>query len=336
MTLTPPRRGRRTRADIYESVDEAHADLARVGGLPHPTEAEAIWRGIWNEETHNSTAIEGNTLALRQVEELLNTGRAVGNKELREYLEVQAYGEAAQWVYEQATSPGEWTGDSPLSLTELRKIHRLVVEPVWAHFPPEDLHSEEGPGSFRHHELAPFSGGMRPPPFIAIPGLIDDWLDAVKAGPGADEHLMEHLAQIHVRFESIHPFRDGNGRTGRLVVNLLLVRSGYPPAIIYNRERPKYIAALTRADRHGEPGALAELIARSVRDGVNRFLLPGLAGPHRLVPLSALATRAISVPALRVAAERGRLRAQRHRHRWYSTKQFVDEYLASRHLRTRA
>jgi fido (protein-threonine AMPylation protein) len=319
--------------DVYRSVDEGLDDLLRVGGMPNPTEAEAIWRGIWNEETHNSTAIEGNTLVLRQVQQLLNEGRAVGNKELREYLEVQAYGEAALWVYKQASAPGEWDVHAMLSVTELREIHRRVVGPVWAHVPPHDLHRDEGPGSFRHHELAPFAGGMQPPPFVAVPGLVSDWLDDVNAGPGDGEHLVEHLARVHVRFESIHPFRDGNGRTGRLVVNLLLVRRGYPPAIIYNRDRAKYIAALTRADRHGERGPLAELIARSVRDGIDRFLLPGLAGPHRMVPLSALASRTISAPALRVAAERGRLRAQRRQHRWYSTRTFVDEYLAGRYKR---
>lgn len=81
--------------ELYRAVDDALADLRRVGGLTNTAEAEGIWRGIWHEETHNSTAIEGNTLALRQVRMLLEHGLAVGDKELREYLEVQAYGEAA-------------------------------------------------------------------------------------------------------------------------------------------------------------------------------------------------------------------------------------------------
>lgn len=176
---------------------------------------------------------------------------------------------------------------------------------------------------------------MQPPPFVAVPGSISDWLGLVSAGPTPSEHLMEHLARMHARFESIHPFRDGNGRTGRLVVNVLLVRRGYPPAIIYNRKRSKYIAALIRADR-GDVGALAELIARSVNDGINRFLLPSLAGPHRLVPLTALASATLSAPALRLAAERGRLRAQRQTGRWYSTKQWVDDYVRSRYRRRSA
>lgn len=333
MERTQGRRGRPARAAVLESLDAGMEDLRRVGGLPNPAEAAAIWRGIWHEETHNSTAIEGNTLALREVRLLLDEGRAVGDKELREYLEVQAYGEAAEWVYEQAAGDGEWQGERILSLTELRQIHRLVVEPVWAHFPPEELHPDEGPGSFRHHELAPFPGGMTPPAFVAVPGMIDDWLRLVHRGPDPGQHLVEHLALVHSQFESIHPFRDGNGRSGRLAINLLLVRRGYPPAIIRNRDRSRYIQALNRADQRGDIGALAELIARAINDGINRFLLPSLAGPVRLLPLSALATPTLSPAALRLAAERGRLRARLDGGRWLSTRQWVDEYQASRYQR---
>lgn len=178
-----------------------------------------------------------------------------------------------------------------------------------------------------------FSGGMQPPPFVTIPALIDDWLRVVQSGPRSDEHLMEHLAMTHIRFESIHPFRDGNGRTGRLLMNLMLVRRGYPPAIIYARDRRKYIAALIQADRQENIGPLAALIARSVKDGIDRFLLPELAGPQPLVSLSALVRSELTAPALRLAAERGRLRAQRRGTRWYSTKKWVDEYVASRYQR---
>jgi Fic family protein len=314
-------------------VDQGLDDLWRVGGLPSATEANAIWRGIWHEETHNSTAIEGNTLALNQVRMLLEKGRAVGDKELREYLEVQAYADAAHWVYGQALGGDASRPDRLLTIAELRQMHRLVVEPVWAHFPPEDFHPDEGPGLYRQHNIASFPGGMQPPDVPAVPSMVDDWLGLVRRGPTKGQHLMEHLADVHARFERIHPFRDGNGRTGRLIVNLLLVRRSHPPAIIYNRERVKYIRALNRADRDGDIGPLAELFARSVNESINRFLLPALAGPHRLVPLPALARAELAPTALRLAAERGRLRAQRQGARWYSTRQWVDDYLASRYRR---
>lgn len=84
------RAGRPTRAELYSRLDTQIAELwLRMGGLPSPIEASDIWRGIWRgiwfEEAHHSTAIEGNTLVLKQVEVLFEQGRAIGNKELREY-----------------------------------------------------------------------------------------------------------------------------------------------------------------------------------------------------------------------------------------------------------
>ena len=115
-------------------------------------------------------------------------------------------------------------------------------------------------------------------------------------------------------------------------MNLLLVRHGYPPAVIYKRDRPSYMRALKRADS-GDPGPLAEMIARAVTDAIYRFLLPGLAGPHRLVPLRSLADRELSPNALAVAAKRGRLRAVRKTDQWYSTRQWVEKYKQDRYKR---
>lgn len=326
------RRGRPSRADVLRTLDRAVDDLRSVGGLPSPLEAHAIWEGIWYEEAHHSTAIEGNTLVLKQVEKLLREGKAVGSKELAEYLEVEGYARAAEWVYAQAVERASgWSAGERISLTELREIHKLVVEPAWLHAPPEDLDSREGPGSFRRHDIRPFAGGMTPPPFPEVPALAADWLDDANRGP-ADEHAMFFLAELHARFERIHPFRDGNGRVGRLATNLLLVRHGYPPAVIYKRDRARYLRALRRADR-GDSGPLAEMLARAVTDGIYRFLLPGLAGPHRLVPLRSLADGELSGNALAVAAKRGRLRAVRRTDQWYATRQWVEEYKASRHKR---
>ena len=331
--MSPRRSGRPSREDVLRALDTAVDDLRGVGGLPLPVEAEAIWEGIWYEEAHHSTAIEGNTLVLKEVERLLREGKAVGNKELAEYLEVEGYAKAAQWVYAQATqqSPA-WSPGKLISLTELRHIHQLVVEPVWLHSPPDDLHPGEGPGSYRKHDIRPFSGGMTPPPFPNVPAQVTDWLQAANRGPARGQHPMVFVADLHARLERIHPFRDGNGRTGRLAMNLLLVRHGYPPAVIYKRSRTPYLNALRRADR-GELGPLAEIVARAVTDAIYRFLLPGLAGPQRLVPLRSLADDQLSPNALAVAAKRGRLRAIRKTDQWYSTGQWVEQYKESRYRR---
>jgi hypothetical protein len=119
---TRDRRGRPSRAGIYKQLAEALAQLQRIGGLPTPLEAEDIWGDIWYAEAHNSTAIEGNTLLLKEVEILLRDGRAVGNKELGDYLEVQGYAVAARWVYNQALAP-DWTTGALLNMSEVRHTY---------------------------------------------------------------------------------------------------------------------------------------------------------------------------------------------------------------------
>jgi fido (protein-threonine AMPylation protein) len=303
-----------------------------VGGLPLPVEAEAIWEGIWHEETHHSTAMEGNTLVLRQVKALLEDGRAVGNKDLREYLEIEGYGDAAKWVYANALRR-HW-GESPpgpmLTLTELREIHRLVMEPIWSRFPDDQAKQAEGPGGFRECEIEPLRLGLQVPPWVEVPPRLDHWLTTVNVGPAENEHFLLYLARLHAAFECVHPFRDGNGRVGRLVTNLLLVRASAPPAIIEKRARTRYLKALARAD-DGDPGPLAEVLARAVRTSVERHMLPALAGPARLVPLGSLETRNLSRIALASAAKRNRLQTVKMGDQYYSTRRWVQKYASSRH-----
>lgn len=126
---------------------------------------------------------------------------------------------------------------------------------------------------------------------------------------------------------------DGNGRAGRLLLNLVLVRLGYPPAIVYKRQRADYLRALRRADE-GDPGQLGELLARAVLDNLYRFGVPAVAGPARLVALAALADRRVSTDALRTAANRGRLQATHGADgQWRSTRNWVEEYLQTRYRR---
>ncbi|HJX33378.1 MAG TPA: Fic family protein [Solirubrobacterales bacterium] len=330
------RPGRPSRDVVYERLRVQIGELrGRLGGLPSPDEAEGIWRGIWLEEAHHSTAIEGNTLVLKQVEQLLAEGRAVGNKELSEYLEVRGYADAANWVYGHGIQPGDWGGGKPIILAEVRQVHTLAMTPVWDVAPHPQATPREGPGSFREHDIEPFPGGMRPPEWTEVPMLVSDWITDAQALRKADEStIAEALARLHARFEQIHPFLDGNGRTGRLILNLLLIRLGYPPAIIYKGDRSRYLAALRRADR-GDPGPLGEFLARSVLDNLYKFVVPAIAGPARMVPLPALATELLSANALRVAAVRGRLKAAKAADgTWRSSATWVEEYAASRYKRS--
>jgi hypothetical protein len=329
------RRGRPPRKAVYERLRVQIGELReKLGGLPSPEEAEGIWRGIWLEEAHHSTAIEGNTLVLKQVEQLLEEGRAVGNKELSEYLEVRGYADAANWVYGHGIRPGDWQDGDLISLAEVREVHSLAMTPVWDIAPHPQATPREAPGSFREHDIEPFPAGMRPPDWTEVPVLVRDWLVDAKALRGADEtDIAESLAALHARFEQIHPFLDGNGRAGRLLLNLLLVRLGYPPAIIYKGDRNRYLTALRRAD-DGDLGPLGEFLARAVLDNLYKFVVPAVAGPARLVPLPALAIKDLSANALRVAAVRGRLKAVKAADgTWRSSTAWVEEYVANRYKR---
>lgn len=328
---------RPSRQKIYERLDRAVSDLDRMGGLPTLEEAKTIWEDIWQEEAHHSTAMEGNTLVAREVQMLLFEGKAVGSKGFRDYLEVQGYADAALWVYGQAVT-GQTAADPGLNLTEVREIHKRVVEPAWRFFPPDHLDPRDAPGEFRHTDIEALRPGLRPPTWTEVRPLITDWVDRADEigrtvwleGP----HVMEDFADLHAELERIHPFNDGNGRAGRLVLNLLLVRYGYPPAVIHRKDRGRYLDGLRRADE-GDPGLLGEVLARAVKHGIDRFLIPGLAGPHRFVPISALTDLGLSHNALVLAAKRGRLEATQANGQWYSSRKCVQDYKKSRYSRSR-
>jgi Fic family protein len=332
-----PRRGRPARQAIYKRFEAAIDELGNYGGLPKPHEAKGLWDSLWHLEAHHSTAIEGNTLVLREVEQLLEQHRAVGAKELKDYLEVLGYAEAAQWVYEQALQPA--AGDRLITLQEVREIHKVMMDRVWPVAPHPDAFDSERPGSFREHEIAPFAGGMTPPSFPLIHAELSAWVDrANDFGTGVSDgsillvEVPEWLAQMHRKFEHIHPFIDGNGRTGRLCLNLILVRLGWPPAIVFKDQRKKYLRALDRAD-NDDYGPLAELLSRSVIDNLHT-LIPNIAGPAKYVPLPALVDDEFSLVALKAAAARGRLEAIRGSDgQWRSSRTAVKAYKASRFKR---
>ena len=332
-------RGRPSRSTVYARLDQSLLDLReRLGGLPSPKEAESIWSDIWHLEAHHSTALEGNTLVLREVEALLDRGRAVGAKPLREYLEVRGYADAAQWVYTQAMQPDEWYDGALLSVQEVRRIHGLAMESVWQVDPHQEATAAEAPGNYREHDIRPFDNGMTPPTWPLVAGQTSAWVDRVNAAaaglvvPG-ETPLPEMLAEIHTEFECIHPFLDGNGRTGRLLLNLVLVRLGYPPVVILKQQRAAYLTALAKADAD-DFGPLGELLARAMYDNLNRFIVPNLAGPARVVPLQALVDGRFTYPALRQAAQRGRLDAfQGPDGVWRSSRKAVDAYEKNRHMR---
>ncbi|UUZ60328.1 Fic family protein [Nocardioides sp. B-3] len=251
-------------------------------------------------------------------------------------MEVIGCSAAAKWVYGRAMAPGDWTTGDLLSIREVRTVHYEAMTPVWNVAPHPHATPAETPGNWRRHDIQPFPEGMTPPQFPEVVHRMTDWVEQVNQLRDPSElPFPERLAKAHNDFEKIHPYLDGNGRTGRLLLNLLLVRPGYPPAIVFKNERAKYLRAMRKADI-GEYGPLGELIARAVTSNLYRFVVPAVAGPARLVPIASLADpkSGISVVALRAAAERGRLRAQKSANgTWLSSKNWVEDYQLTKHKR---
>jgi fido (protein-threonine AMPylation protein) len=335
-------RGRPSRDALFKQFASAAKSLASYGGLPSAIEAKTVWDDIWFLEAHNSTAIEGNTLVLREVKALLEKHRSVGGKALKDYLEVEGYGRAADWVYSQAKHNESFQGDSVITLTEIRHIHEMLVKNVWDYEPHPNALPGEKAGAFRQHDIYPFAGGMTPPPWTDVPSLLSDWVRTanqmgreIMEGKTMPEDVPMILARLHCAFEHIHPFLDGNGRTGRLVINLFLVRLSFPPAIILKQRRSSYLKALDKADK-GNLMPLAEIFARCVIDNINRFVIPAIAGTAKLVPLKSLETKDISYASLRQAASRGKLNATMGTDGiWYSSAADLKNYQENKYKRSR-
>jgi len=303
-----------------------------LGGLPAVSEASAGWDLLLLQEAHSSTSMAGNPLSRHDVEELLNNRRAVGDHLLTDYLEVTGYAEAARWVHAQAHGPSDDRPPAPVTLAEVRNLHRRVLRPAWDVAHPDPA-LDAVPGTLRARDVRPFAGWLRTPAFATVETRLGDWLDEVNAAPTSTSDLVDRVAAAHTRFEQLHPFVEGNGRVGRLLVNLVLVRRGHAPVSLAARDRTRYVRALRRSDT-GDHAPLALLFARSILDNVSRLEIAVQEVPAQLSRLTALERPGTSRVALRNAAQRGRLRAERGDDgHWRSCETWVDDYLADKYVR---
>src|SRR5262245_5979653 len=309
-------RGRPSLQEVLARLDEEVKLLhSNLGGLPRAVEADHVLRQIWIDDVHNSTAIEGNTMTRAQVENLVERRQDAAS--IVDSLEGEGYARAADWVYRNAP---DYVG---VPVRVVAEIHKRVVVLAWEIDPPA---TRDDPGAWRRGSVRVRSVQVSLP--AAIPADLDSWsASTTKRG---DIHPVVHAAVHHSWFERIHPFTDGNGRVGRLVLNFMLGQAGYPPAIILATQRPRYLQALKIAD-NGNPNALAEVIARAVSGTLSRFLIPNLAGEAKLVPLSALgAASQYSSAYLRQLVLAGKLRAIRDGRLWLSSRAWLSAYTTKR------
>lgn len=293
---------------------------ARLDAL-RPLPAAAVSRlneQLALEWIYNSNAIEGNTLSLRETRLVLETGLTIGGKSLREHLEVINHRQAIEYV-ETLIDQNE-----PISPFHVRQIHRLVLTRI----------DDESAGQYRTLPVRIAGSAHQPPEPWEVARLMNEWGDWL-AGPAAALQPVERAALTHHRLAAIHPFLDGNGRTARLVMNLLLLRDGYPPAVLLRVNRGQYYRVLAQADM-GRASPLVNLVGRAVERSLTLYLEAGTpqSGPppaeDAWLPLREAARGTpYSQEYLGLLARTGRLEAIKRGRIWYTTRRAIAAYRQS-------
>jgi Fic family protein len=204
------------------------------------------------ELTFTSNAIEGNTLTLRETAEVIEHGVTVGGKSLREHLEALDHYDALLWMRELAAGQGA-IGEGTVC-----ELHRRIV----ARSRPDIA----GVYSTLPRRIAG-SPAIFPNP-AKIPELMVElgkWLEAIEPSYAA-------AFDAHYRLTAIHPFGDGNGRTARLLMNLLLLRAGYPPVAVRPEDRAGYLAALEVGSVEGDLGPFRTLMSRRLAETLAAYV----------------------------------------------------------------
>lgn len=235
---------RKSYSPLLEQIDALKKQLDSCRPLT-PAEVEAIREVFLVEHTYNSNAIEGNTLTLQETALVLQ-GITIDRKPLKDHLEAVGYKEAFQYVEELAKQ------DKQLTEFEIKSIHSFVLADR-----PEDK------GTFRRVNVR-IAGAMTEPvqPYLIelkIEELLEDYKNWVQT-----MHVVERVALFHLRFESIHPFIDGNGRTGRLLMNLQLIKEGLPAVNIKYTDRRSYYDAFDEYARNNSADAMTKLIGEAL------------------------------------------------------------------------
>lgn len=203
--------------------------------------------------TYNSNAIEGNTLTLIETKVALE-GITVGGKTLREHFEAINHREAILYV-EELVKKSEL-----LTEWDIKSIHRLVLKNI----------NDENSGKYRNVNVLISGVEHKPPHFLQLDDEMRSFI-AWYENEALKMHPIERAARVHCNFVKIHPFIDGNGRTSRLLMNLELMKSGFPAAIIKVEDRLDYYRSLDLAHTKGDYRAFLELISKVVEESFDKY-----------------------------------------------------------------
>lgn len=207
------------------------------------------------ESSYNSNAIEGNTITLRETVLILKEGITIAEKPIREHLDIIGFKDAFNYIYELVAN------NEPLTERTIEDIHSLVL-----------IGSAENRGVYRKIPVRILGAENEPtaPYLIAeeMQRLIEKYQQKLTA-----LHPIEAISWLHLAFESIHPFIDGNGRTGRLLINFELLKQGYLPIDIKFTNRAKYYQCFDDFHKNQQSAvALTELIADYEIQELDRYL----------------------------------------------------------------
>lgn len=214
-------------------------------------EVERLREQFVVEYTYNSNAIEGNTLTLRETDLVLR-GLTIDQKPLKDHMEAVGHKEAFEYVSELVKDK------VPMSESIIKQIHYLVL-----------ADKKDDRGVYRRVPVR-IMGAQHEPmqPYLIQPKMEQLVIDFAES----TEHIVSKLARFHIEFEGIHPFIDGNGRTGRLLVNMELMKAGFPPIDIKFTDRIAYYNAFDEYHIKHNLSAMEKLFARYVNERLDMYL----------------------------------------------------------------
>lgn len=267
------------------------------------------------EWTYNSNSIEGNTMSLRETQMVLQEGITVKGKSLREHFETHNHDKAIDYLYSIINE--EYT----LRSIDILSLHGLVLRSI----------EEDFAGLIRNGGVRITGANFTPPNANKVPDLLDELIDFINTNP-LNLNAIELATIFHHKLVWIHPFFDGNGRTVRLSMNLLLMRCGFPPAIILKNDRKKYYEALNQAN-NGNYQKLTLLMCQSLERTLNIYINALPDNDTEYVEISNLVQEP-NMPYgqeyISLLARTGKIDAYKEGRNWLTTREAVEDYISNR------